>query len=104
VGTLASLLYHSVYNVSLCCENPLATYWGFPFSWLYGIAQDPPFEPYTRWTAYAYVTHYAGQMVWRISYWKLVADLGFWWSVASVLMIGLLRCRQLIIKQWSAPQ
>lgn len=84
VGTLGSIGYNAVYRTSLCCENPLATYWGFPFSWLYGIAQDPPFAPYDQWTTYAYIVHFRDQMQWRISLWKLGADFLFWWNVIFV--------------------
>ncbi|MEZ4708888.1 MAG: hypothetical protein R3A44_16890 [Caldilineaceae bacterium] len=80
-AVMGSASFHIVYNTSLCCENPLATWWGFPFSWLYGIAQDPPFARYTEWTAPGYVLHFAGQMRWRINWWKLAADLLFWWNV-----------------------
>lgn len=80
-GVLASLLYNAAYKTAMCCENPVATYWGFPFSWLFGIARDPPFTAATRWTAYTYVNHYTGQMRWQISLWKLVADFCFWWSL-----------------------
>ncbi|MEZ4737018.1 MAG: hypothetical protein R3E79_58810 [Caldilineaceae bacterium] len=84
VGAVGSIAYHTVYNTSLCCENPLATYWGFPFSWLYGIAQDPPFAPYDQWTAYTYVMQFSGQMRWRISAWKVAANFIFWWNVIFI--------------------
>lgn len=84
LAVMGSASFHTVYNTSLCCENPLATWWGFPFSWLYGIAQDPPFTRYTEWTAPSYVLHFDGQMQWRITWWKLAADLLFWWNVLFV--------------------
>lgn len=91
-AVLASTTVNMVYNTSLCCENPLATYWGFPFSWLVGIAKDPPFARFDHWTTFAYVSHYAGQIYWRVNPWKLIADFLFWWAI--VVSVGLLLWRK----------
>lgn len=88
LAVLASIVVNMVYNTSLCCENPLATFWGFPFSWLVGIAQEPPFDRFDHWTTFAYLSHFAGRMRWWINPWKFVADFLFWWAI--VVSFGLL--------------
>lgn len=79
---LASCFVNMVYVTSNCCENPLATFWGFPFSWLVGIAKDAPFDKFDNWTTLRYVTHFGFSINWRVIPWKLTADLLFWWMIA----------------------
>lgn len=81
MAVLASVAVNSVYNTGLCCENPLATFWGFPFSWLLGIAQDPPFDRFDRWTTLRYLLHFYPAMRWHVILWKWVVDFLFWWLI-----------------------
>lgn len=65
-----------------CCDTPVSIYFGFPQSWLVGIAPDWHFLPEPTGT---YLVHHIFEIKWRIDIYNLLLN-GFFWANSGLLI------------------
>jgi hypothetical protein len=83
-ATLAGLfLFHYLAYLGFCCETPYAYFFGFPFSFLYGISGfDSSIQKLAHYGLYEILIVPKMSLIWSVRFYPLIMDILFWLNIA----------------------